>query len=167
MTGYFVDCTTVAEARERYRSLAKTYHPDAGGDTETMQAINMEWGALSKSLPADPESLRVEHPFPAREVIREQQHRMFNAMLESARQLCPDAHVYTRGNSYDWHICIDVPAQHAARETLRTAGYRRHSAWRCWRRHGHTFPEWAAMITWLRGERDAPFADVAELEVAA
>jgi curved DNA-binding protein CbpA len=39
---YFVDMTTVAEARERYRSLAKTHHPDAGGDTNTLQAINAE-----------------------------------------------------------------------------------------------------------------------------
>ena len=37
---YFKDCKTIGEVKARYRDLAKLHHPDRGGDTATMQAIN-------------------------------------------------------------------------------------------------------------------------------
>jgi hypothetical protein len=37
---YFDGCQTVAEIKARYRELAKQWHPDMGGDTSVMQAIN-------------------------------------------------------------------------------------------------------------------------------
>lgn len=37
---YFKDCTNIEEVKARYRDLAKQFHPDRGGDTATMQAIN-------------------------------------------------------------------------------------------------------------------------------
>jgi hypothetical protein len=37
---YFKDCTTIDEVKARYKDLAKQHHPDRGGDTATMQAIN-------------------------------------------------------------------------------------------------------------------------------
>lgn len=40
---YFQDCTTLDEIKARYKKLAKQHHPDCGGDTETMQAINTEY----------------------------------------------------------------------------------------------------------------------------
>lgn len=43
MYTYFNDCTTQAEAKARYRELVKENHPDAGGDTKTMQDINAEY----------------------------------------------------------------------------------------------------------------------------
>lgn len=40
---YFQNCRTVDEIKAMYKQLAKENHPDCGGDTETMQAINAEY----------------------------------------------------------------------------------------------------------------------------
>ena len=40
---YFKDCKTIAEVKGLYKKLALENHPDRGGDTATMQAINGEY----------------------------------------------------------------------------------------------------------------------------
>ncbi|MBS1975509.1 MAG: J domain-containing protein [Bacteroidetes bacterium] len=40
---YFNGCTTIVELKVAYKKLAKQNHPDLGGDTATMQAINKEY----------------------------------------------------------------------------------------------------------------------------
>lgn len=40
---FFATCTSIDEVKALYRELAKTHHPDKGGDLETMQAINNEY----------------------------------------------------------------------------------------------------------------------------
>ncbi len=40
---YFNSCTTIDEVKAQYKKLAKENHPDMGGDTATMQAINSEY----------------------------------------------------------------------------------------------------------------------------
>ncbi len=40
---YFNTCKTLDEVKALYKQLAKQYHPDCGGDTATMQAINIEY----------------------------------------------------------------------------------------------------------------------------
>lgn len=40
---YFINCQTIQEAKQLYKSLALQHHPDRGGDTATMQAINAEF----------------------------------------------------------------------------------------------------------------------------
>jgi hypothetical protein len=48
---YFQDCTTIDEVKAKYKTLAKQHHPDCGGDTATMQAINTEYAfACAKIL---------------------------------------------------------------------------------------------------------------------
>jgi hypothetical protein len=42
---WFADCHDVASVKDRYRELARRYHPDLGGDTGTMQAINAAYQA--------------------------------------------------------------------------------------------------------------------------
>lgn len=37
---YFKNCATLNELKAEYRRLAMEFHPDRGGDTETMQKIN-------------------------------------------------------------------------------------------------------------------------------
>lgn len=37
---YFKDCTTIDEVKATYKTLAKLHHPDRGGNTAIMQAIN-------------------------------------------------------------------------------------------------------------------------------
>ena len=37
---FFNNCATVEEIKNKYRKLVKQHHPDLGGDTATMQALN-------------------------------------------------------------------------------------------------------------------------------
>lgn len=39
---------TKAEAKAKYRDMAKQHHPDRGGDTRKMQDINSEWDKFQK-----------------------------------------------------------------------------------------------------------------------
>ena len=43
MLKYFKDCTSKEECKKLYKKLAFMYHPDRGGDTEIMKAINAEF----------------------------------------------------------------------------------------------------------------------------
>jgi hypothetical protein len=48
---YFNDCKTMDEVKATYKQLAKQHHPDCGGDTAIMQAINTEYAfACAKIL---------------------------------------------------------------------------------------------------------------------
>lgn len=46
MNKYFAGVTTIEELRKRYRELLKQFHPDNGGDEETMKTINIEYDKL-------------------------------------------------------------------------------------------------------------------------
>lgn len=43
---YFNNCRTLDELKKEYRRLTMLHHPDRGGDTATMQAINVEYETL-------------------------------------------------------------------------------------------------------------------------
>ena len=47
---YFANCKTLDELKKEYRRLAMIHHPDHGGDTATMQAINGEYSELFARL---------------------------------------------------------------------------------------------------------------------
>lgn len=48
---FFNECTSIEEVKAAYKKLAKQHHPDCGGDTATMQAINAEYAfACAKIL---------------------------------------------------------------------------------------------------------------------
>lgn len=46
MTQYFSNISSFAELKSQYKALALANHPDRGGDTATMQAINTEYDRL-------------------------------------------------------------------------------------------------------------------------
>jgi len=47
---YFTGINNLDELKSAYRKLAMRYHPDRGGDTATMQAINAEYEQLFQML---------------------------------------------------------------------------------------------------------------------
>lgn len=47
---YFQDCHTLDELKREYRRLAMKYHPNKGGNTETMQRINAAYDAAFAEL---------------------------------------------------------------------------------------------------------------------
>jgi hypothetical protein len=49
---YFNNCTTLNDVKSLYRTLAKTHHPDKGGDLATMQAINNEYAFIIRKIAA-------------------------------------------------------------------------------------------------------------------
>lgn len=40
---WFKDCKTAEDGKKRYHQLSREYHPDNGGDAETMKHINAEF----------------------------------------------------------------------------------------------------------------------------
>ena len=47
---YFNGCNTIDEVKKLYKRLAMENHPDRGGDTATMQAINTEYAFACAKL---------------------------------------------------------------------------------------------------------------------
>jgi curved DNA-binding protein CbpA len=50
MTKFFEKVRTLDELRKEYHRLAFLHHPDKGGNTKTMQAINNQYEVLTKKL---------------------------------------------------------------------------------------------------------------------
>lgn len=46
MTKYFKNVKSFEDLKEQFKTLARANHPDAGGDSETMKEINVEYDAL-------------------------------------------------------------------------------------------------------------------------
>lgn len=49
-TTYFSNCKSIEEAKRLYHKLAVKFHPDLGGNLETMQAINNEYDLIAEQL---------------------------------------------------------------------------------------------------------------------
>ena len=47
-TKFFEGIKSLQELKSKYKELARTYHPDLGGDLETMQKINSEYDEMLK-----------------------------------------------------------------------------------------------------------------------
>ena len=47
---FFYECETLQQVKALYKKLALEYHPDRGGDTATMQAINAEYAYATALL---------------------------------------------------------------------------------------------------------------------
>ena len=49
-TNYFANCTTLEELKKEYHKLILKYHPDRGGDHETMVKINLQYEEYFEKL---------------------------------------------------------------------------------------------------------------------
>lgn len=47
---FFNNCQTIDEVKSLYKKLAKEFHPDHGGKTATMQAINSEYAFATAKI---------------------------------------------------------------------------------------------------------------------
>jgi len=54
---YFGECTTIEQVKSLYKQLAKTFHPDCGGDTAIMQEINLEYNLACRKILNEQHSL--------------------------------------------------------------------------------------------------------------
>lgn len=69
---FFFECYTVEAVKTLYRDLAKKHHPDLGGDTATMQAVNVEYAdAMRRAIPAEENEYRREQAAAGFEPLRE------------------------------------------------------------------------------------------------
>ena len=75
MAQFFKNVNSLDELKKEYRRLVMIHHPDHGGDTATMQAINAEHDALFEMLKAkhnaehDEDHQTTETPEEFREII--------------------------------------------------------------------------------------------------
>ena len=75
MAQFFKNVNSLDELKKEYRRLVMIHHPDHGGDTATMQAINAEHDALFEALKAkhnaehDEDHQTTETPEEFREII--------------------------------------------------------------------------------------------------
>ena len=62
MPTFFESCRTLDELKKCYKAVAMKYHPDMGGDTATMQAINAEYEARFEILKRSQNAQAAEDP---------------------------------------------------------------------------------------------------------
>lgn len=62
MTTYFINCKNLDELKKAYKAAAMKNHPDMGGDTATMQAINAEYSARFEVLKRSQNEQAAEDP---------------------------------------------------------------------------------------------------------
>ena len=58
---YFTNCHSLEDLKAEYRRLVKIHHPDMGGSTETMQAINDEHDRVFEILKKQHNATAEEH----------------------------------------------------------------------------------------------------------
>lgn len=128
MKRYFDHLRTLSEVKAEYKRLVKINHPDVGGDTATMQAINAQYAEAVKRIACNGEGRDRENA--AKEVPLE-----FVAALSKIVALdgieidLVGAWLWVTGETY----------KHRA--ALKAAGYK----WACKKLAWYWHPEWAAV----------------------
>ncbi|NLU91369.1 J domain-containing protein [Chitinophaga sp. Ak27] len=117
---YFKHCTTIDEVKVLYRELAKTHHPDRGGDTATMQAINTAYAAACAAIyrGADLSEVEKEEAITETERYRETLEKIIH--LEGVIIELMGLWIWVSGNTY------------AVRKELKAAGLFYASKKQCW-----------------------------------
>jgi len=64
---YFDNCKTIEDVKKLYRKLALEFHPDRGGNTETMQSINNAYSfavaKLAKGTQFESDEIKISEDF--------------------------------------------------------------------------------------------------------
>jgi hypothetical protein len=122
---YFSHCKTVEEIKSEYRRLAMLHHPDRGGSTATMQAINAEYTAALKACHGQTSvgSDGKEHTYK----YNEQTEREVMDALSKILHIKMDADVYLIG-LWIWIQGDTKPVK----ESLKELGCMWHSERKCW-----------------------------------
>ncbi|TXJ28084.1 MAG: J domain-containing protein [Chitinophagaceae bacterium] len=108
---FFNSCNTIEEVKQLYKQLAKQHHPDRGGNTATMQAINTEYAFACAKL-AQKAGLNTEEA--EREIMLSEEYRQ---VIEQIIQL-PEILIELVGN-WIWVTGNTKPVK----EQLSNAGF--------------------------------------------
>ena len=129
---WFSSCTTVEEIKTTFRKLARQHHPDLGGDTATMQAINNAYEQALKgcngqtSVGSDGES----HTYKYNETV---EHDLMETILKLIALDMVDVEVVLIG-VWVWIIpsATNPQATKPYKDQLKELKCRWHSQKKCW-----------------------------------
>ena len=128
MKKYFDNLHTLNEIKAEYKRLAKIHHPDVGGETATMQAINSQYAEAVKRIARDGEGRDKENA--SKEVPLEFVSILSKVIALDAIEIdLVGAWLWITGNTY----------QH--KDTLKASGFKWASKKQAW----YWYPEWAAV----------------------
>lgn len=128
MKRYFDHLFTLAEIKAEYKALVKINHPDVGGDTATMQAINGQYTEAVKRIEREGEKAD-------REAAAQEAPEEFMAVISRIANLAGitvdlvGAWLWVTGNTF------------IHKETLKAVGFKWASKKRAW----YWYPEYAAV----------------------
>ena len=119
MNNYFAEIRTVEELRKKYRELLKMYHPDNGGDEETMKEINRQYddafARMSHENKTDEESTAYDG---------KAENEAFKAVVNDIIHINADIEII---GSWVW-----VHGGYEYRELLKSVGFRFSPKKKCW-----------------------------------
>ena len=116
---YFTNVRTLEELRKEYKRLVKQYHPDNGGDTETIKEINAEYEKMFKILENGSDNKK-DFDIDLDAAIREAINKVIN--LNVNIEIC-GTWIWISGNTY------------TVKEELKAAGFKWCSNKKMWSWH--------------------------------
>jgi curved DNA-binding protein CbpA len=126
MTTYFADCLTVESVKARYRELAMLHHPDRGGNTATMQDVNLAYHQTLERLDGEEshDSANRVHRY---RYDRDQEQAIMDKVGALLALKMPGVELYLIGL---WLWIVGDTRPH--KEALKAAGCCWHSKRGCW-----------------------------------